>query len=229
MTSSLLFRLNSLKRFKKPRKAEPKYGKTRLPKINFGGKISSHPLWVKGSRVVIKISAGKPGTLFKHLIYTQVMRGEEGKENPLWNDKEKLDRKEFLKEFSGKGHQKYYRLMISPEKIYNESELKSIVKKCISVIKERYYDEPVYGAVIHRKSRGLHAHVVIRSKTKKERYIDFRKSAGLLKRVKLRALEEMARIANEREKEKKLNMEIDEMVLGVEKRREEIRQKEMSI
>jgi hypothetical protein len=208
---------NTLRYAKRPRRNEPKYGKSRLGKLNlscgFSGKITAHPLWVKGNTVVVKVSSSSRN-LYRHLIYTQVMRGESGKENPLWNDEGKKDRKDFLKDFRGKGHEKYYKVMISPEKIYDEYEMKRIVKKCVSVIKDRYQDEPVYGAVIHKKPRGLHAHVVIRSKTKKERYIDFRKQTSLLKRMKVAALEEISRIAKEKEKEKRLNIEIDELIFG---------------
>ena len=209
--------INTLRYAKRPKRNEPRYGKSRLGKFNlsrgFSGKITAHPLWVKGNTVVVKVSSSSQN-LYRHLIYTQVMRGGNGKENPLWNDEKNIDRKEFLKEFRGKGHEKYYKVMISPEKIYAENEMKRIVKKCVSVIKYRYHDEPVYGAVIHKKPRGLHAHVVIRSKTKKERYIDFRKQTHLLERMKIVALEEISRISKEKEKEKRLNIEIDELIFG---------------
>ena len=209
--------LNTLRYAKRPKRNEPKYGKSRLGKLNlsrgFSGKITAHPLWVKGNTVVIKVSSSSQN-LYRHLIYTQVMRGENGKENPLWNDGGEKERKDFLKDFRGKGHEKYYKVMISPEKIYDEYDMKRIVKKCVSVIKDRYHDEPVYGAVIHKKPRGLHAHVVIRSKTKKERYIDFRKQTHLLKRMKVVALEEISRISQEKERERKLQFEIDEMMFG---------------
>ena len=209
--------INTLKYAKRPRRSNPKYGKVRLAKMNlshgFSGSITAHPSWTKGSRVIIKISSASKN-LRDHLIYTQVMRGENGKENQLWGEKGEIDRKDFLTEFRGKGHQKYYKLIISPEEIYDEDEMKRIVKKCISAIKDRYADEPVYGAVIHKKPIGLHAHLVIRSKTKKERYIDFRKQTHLLEKMKLMALEERARITKEREREKKLNLEIDEALFG---------------
>ena len=209
--------INTLKYAKRPRRSDPKYGKVRLAKMNlshgFSGKITAHPLWVKGNTVVVKVSSTSQN-LYRHLIYTQVMRGENGKENPLWTGEGEKERKEFLREFKGKGHEKYYKVMISPEKICDEGEMKRIVRKCVGVIKDRYSDEPVYGAVIHRKPRGLHAHVVIRSKTKKEKYIDFRKQTRLLERMKVSALEEMSLIAKEKEKERKLNLEIDEMMFG---------------
>ncbi|MCL4497339.1 MAG: hypothetical protein M1467_04440 [Deltaproteobacteria bacterium] len=209
--------INTLRYAKRPKRNEPRYGKSRLGKLNlsrgFSGKITAHPLWMKGNTVVIKVSSSSKN-LYRHLIYTQVMRAENGKENPLWNDEENIERKEFLKEFRGKGHEKYYKVMISPENIYDEDEIKRIVKKTIQVINEKYHDEPVYGAVIHRKPRGLHAHIVVRSKTKKERYIDFRKQTHLLERMKVAALEETSRIAKEKEKEKKLNLEIDELIYG---------------
>jgi hypothetical protein len=209
--------INTLRYAKRPKRNEPRYGKSRLGKLNlsrgFSGKITAHPLWAKGNTVVIKVSSSSKN-LYRHLIYTQVMRAENGKENQLWNDEKEIDRKDFLKDFQGKGHQKYYKVMISPENIYDEDEIKRIVKKTIQVINEKYHDEPVYGAVIHRKPRGLHAHIVVRSKTKKERYIDFRKQTHLLERMKVAALEETSRIAKEKEKEKKLNLEIDELIYG---------------
>ena len=123
--------INTLKYAKRPRRSDPKYGKVRLAKMNlshgFSGSITAHPSWGKGNTVVVKVSSASQN-LYRHLIYTQVMRGENGEENPLWNDKGEIERKDFLKDFAGKGHLKYYKIILSPEKIYDEKEMKRIVK-----------------------------------------------------------------------------------------------------
>lgn len=171
---------------KKPKKNEPHYGVSR------GVRINKTPLW-SGVKCIVKAKWAFQN-LSNHLHYLQYREGKGEKE--LWNDKGAEEKTEFLKQFRGKGHKKYYKFIISPEDNLTDEELKLAVFKAINSIKKEYGDKIIWGAVIHSNTLHKHAHIIVRSKTDDEVYVNLNKR--LLNNLKIEVLKN---IFNTRENE----------------------------